>query len=88
MVVMLVFLVSLCALERIDSLSLTSVASVVLAVDFVVVSCSIAFVKLVEGQVEMPRMLSVFGSRKAILDLLVLQELSGNGKKVELSMKL
>lgn len=71
LVVMLIFLVPLCALERIDSLSLTSAASVVLAVVFVVVSCSIAFVKLVEGKVEMPRMLPDFGSRKAILDLLV-----------------
>ncbi|XP_021813365.1 amino acid transporter AVT6E [Prunus avium] len=66
-----VFLAPLCALDKIDSLSLTSAASVALAVVFVVVACGIAFIKLVEGKIESPRMTPDFGSTKAILDLLV-----------------
>lgn len=69
--VVIVFLVPLCALEKIDSLSLTSAASVALAVVFVVASCGIAFVKLAEGRIENPRFGPDFGSKKAILDLLV-----------------
>ncbi|GAB4850057.1 Amino acid transporter avt6e, variant 2 [Ancistrocladus abbreviatus] len=71
LVVLLIFLAPLCALEKIDSLSLTSAASVALAVVFVVVSCAIAIVKLIEGKIEAPRMMPDFGSRNAILDLLV-----------------
>ncbi|KAL5988112.1 Amino acid transporter avt6e [Asimina triloba] len=71
LIVLIVFLAPLCALERIDSLSLTSAASVALAVVFVVVACAIAFVKLVEGQAEKPRWGPDFGSKEAILDLLV-----------------
>ncbi|RVW81013.1 Amino acid transporter AVT6E [Vitis vinifera] len=55
----------------IDSLSLTSAASVALAVVFVFVACVVAFIKLVEGQIESPRMAPDFGSKAAILDLLV-----------------
>ncbi|PQQ18603.1 putative sodium-coupled neutral amino acid transporter 6 [Prunus yedoensis var. nudiflora] len=66
-----VFLAPLCALDKIDSLSLTSAASVALAVVFVVVACGIAFIKLVEGKIESPRMTPDFESTKAILDLLV-----------------
>lgn len=69
--VLVVFLAPLCALEKIDSLSLTSAASVALAVVFVVVACSVAFIKLLEGRIEAPRLLPDFGSKKAILDLLV-----------------
>nr|XP_010913357.1 amino acid transporter AVT6E-like [Elaeis guineensis] len=71
LVVLVIFLAPLCALEKIDSLSLTSAASVALAVVFVVVSCAIAFVKLVERQIKTPRMGPDFGSKAAILDLLV-----------------
>ncbi|XP_074276144.1 amino acid transporter AVT6E-like [Silene latifolia] len=71
LVVLLVFLAPLCALEKIDSLSLTSAASVALAVVFVVVTCTIAFIKLVEGRIEAPQMTPDFSSKKAILDLLV-----------------
>ncbi|KAG2723168.1 hypothetical protein I3760_02G158800 [Carya illinoinensis] len=71
LVVVVVFLAPLCVLERIDSLSLTSAASVALAIVFVVVACVIAFIKLVEGQIEAPRLGPDFGSKKAILDLLV-----------------
>lgn len=71
LVVVVVFLAPLCALERIDSLSLTSAASVALAIVFVVVAVVIAFIKLVEGDIEAPRMGPDFGSKKAILDLLV-----------------
>lgn len=70
-VVLVVFLAPLCALEKIDSLSLTSAASVALAVVFVVVSCIIAFVKLLENRIKKPRMGPDFGSKAAILDLLV-----------------
>ncbi|KAK9281913.1 hypothetical protein L1049_004821 [Liquidambar formosana] len=71
LVVLVLFLAPLCALQKIDSLSLTSAASVALAVVFVVVSVVIAFVKTVEGKIEAPRMSPDFGSKKAILDLLV-----------------
>ncbi|CAO2815205.1 unnamed protein product [Amaranthus hypochondriacus] len=71
LVVLVVFLAPLCALEKIDSLSLTSAASVALAVVFVVVTCSIAMVKLVEGKIEAPRMTPDFSSTKAIVNLLV-----------------
>ncbi|XP_035539726.1 amino acid transporter AVT6E-like isoform X2 [Juglans regia] len=71
LVVVVVFLAPLCVLERIDSLSLTSAASVALAIVFVVVACVIAFIKLVEGRIEAPRLGPDFGSKKAILDLLV-----------------
>ncbi|KAK9677245.1 hypothetical protein RND81_11G130400 [Saponaria officinalis] len=71
LVVLLVFLAPLCALDKIDSLSLTSAASVALAVVFVVVTCTIAFIKLVEGRIESPRLTPDFSSKKAIMDLLV-----------------
>ncbi|XP_077216314.1 transmembrane amino acid transporter family protein [Tasmannia lanceolata] len=70
-VILVAFLAPLCALEKIDSLSLTSAASVALAVVFVVVACVIAFVKLIEGRIETPRLGPDIGSKKAILDLLV-----------------
>ncbi|KAF6158045.1 hypothetical protein GIB67_014839 [Kingdonia uniflora] len=69
--IVVVFLTPLCILEKIDSLSLTSAASVALAVVFVVVCCVVALIKLVEGGIEMPRMGPDFGSKKAIMDLLV-----------------
>lgn len=69
--IVVVFLAPLCFLEKIDSLSLTSAASVALAVVFVVVCVVIALIKLVEGRIETPRMTPDFGSKKAILDLLV-----------------
>ncbi|KAJ3679154.1 hypothetical protein LUZ60_017165 [Juncus effusus] len=70
-IVLVIFLAPLCALEKIDSLSLTSAASVILAIVFVFVSCVIAFVKLLEGKIRVPRMGPDFGSREALLDLLV-----------------
>ncbi|GAA0138373.1 amino acid transporter [Lithospermum erythrorhizon] len=71
LIIMIVFLSPLCALDRIDSLSSTSAASVVLAVLFVVIAFIVAFIKLMEGTDESPRMAPDFGSSKAILDLLV-----------------
>lgn len=71
LVVMVVFLAPLCSLDRIDSLSTTSAASVALAVVFVVVCFAVAFIKLIEGKIEAPRMSPDFGSKMAILDLLV-----------------
>uniref|UniRef100_A0ACD6ABU5 Uncharacterized protein n=1 Tax=Avena sativa TaxID=4498 RepID=A0ACD6ABU5_AVESA len=69
--VLVLFLAPLCALERIDSLSLSSAASVALAIVFVLVSCVIAAVKLAEGKISAPRMGPDFSSRAAMLDLLV-----------------
>ncbi|KAK6912258.1 Amino acid transporter, transmembrane domain [Dillenia turbinata] len=71
LVVVVAFLAPLCALDKIDSLSLTSAASVALAVVFVVVACAITFIKVVGGRVEPPRLAPDFGSKRAILDLLV-----------------
>ncbi|KAK5785544.1 hypothetical protein PVK06_040139 [Gossypium arboreum] len=71
LVVMVVFLAPLCVLDRIDSLSMTSAASVALAVVFVVVCFAVAFIKLIEGKLEAPRMSPDFGSKMEILDLLV-----------------
>lgn len=71
LIIVVVCLAPLCALQKIDSLSLTSAASVALAVVFVVVCFIVAFIKLVEGKIEAPRMAPDFGSKKAILDLLV-----------------
>ncbi|EER90107.1 hypothetical protein BDA96_10G267600 [Sorghum bicolor] len=71
LVVLVIFLAPLCALEKIDSLSLSSAASVALAVVFVVVSCIIALIKIAEGKISMPRMGPDFSSRAAMLDLLV-----------------
>ncbi|XP_058111434.1 amino acid transporter AVT6E [Magnolia sinica] len=70
-IILVIFLAPLCSLERIDSLSLTSAASVALAVVFVVVTCVIAMIKIIEGQAEAPRWGPDIGSKKAILDLLV-----------------
>ncbi|KAK9066300.1 hypothetical protein SSX86_013624 [Deinandra increscens subsp. villosa] len=78
LMVVVMFLAPLCALDRIDSLSLTSAASVVLAVVFVVVAFFVAFVKLVRGEIKSPRMTPDFGSKKAILDLLVVIPIMSN----------
>lgn len=71
LVIMVIFLAPLCSLDKIDSLSLTSAASVALAVVFVVVAFVVAFIKLVEGRIDSPRMTPDFSSKQAILDLLV-----------------
>lgn len=78
LVVMVVFLAPLCALDRIDSLTMTSAASVALAVVFVVVCFAVAFIKLIEGRIEAPRMSPDFGSKMAILDLLVVIPIMSN----------
>ncbi|KAK5802709.1 hypothetical protein PVK06_030326 [Gossypium arboreum] len=57
--------------DRIDSLSMTSAASVALTVVFVMVCFAVAFIKLIEGKIEALRMSPDFGSKMAILDLLV-----------------
>ncbi|PPR89518.1 hypothetical protein GOBAR_AA31167 [Gossypium barbadense] len=57
--------------QWIDSLSMTSAASVALAVIFVVVCFAVAFIKLIEGKLEALRMSPDFGSKMEILDLLV-----------------
>ncbi|KAL2493492.1 Transmembrane amino acid transporter family protein [Abeliophyllum distichum] len=78
LVVMVLFIAPLCALDKIDSLSMTSAASVALAVLFVFVAFVIAIIKLVEGKIEAPRMAPDFGSKKAILDLLVVIPIMSN----------
>ncbi|PPS05696.1 hypothetical protein GOBAR_AA14949 [Gossypium barbadense] len=57
--------------QWIDSLSMTSAASVAVAVVFIVVCFAVAFIKLIEGKIEAPRRSLDFGSKMAILDLLV-----------------
>ncbi|XAR50514.1 hypothetical protein NMG60_11004858 [Bertholletia excelsa] len=76
--VLVIFLAPLCALDRIDSLSVTSAASVALAVIFVLVAFTIALIKLVKGTIESPRMTPDFGSKEAILDLLVVIPIMSN----------
>ncbi|PPR80478.1 hypothetical protein GOBAR_AA40236 [Gossypium barbadense] len=71
LVVMVVFLAPLCVLDRIDSLSMTLAASIALAVVLIVVCFAVAFIKLIEGKIEAPRRSLDFGSKMAILDLLV-----------------
>ncbi|XP_073302084.1 amino acid transporter AVT6E-like isoform X1 [Primulina huaijiensis] len=78
LIVLVLFLAPICALDKIDSLSMTSAASVALAVLFVIVAFVIAFIKLVKGKIEPPRMLPDFGSKKAILDLLVVIPIMSN----------
>lgn len=71
LVVLVLFLAPLCALEKIDSLSLTSAASVALAIVFVVICCVIAIIKLMHGKITERRIGPDFGSKEAILDLMV-----------------
>ncbi|EOA34347.1 hypothetical protein CARUB_v10021871mg [Capsella rubella] len=78
LIVMVIFLAPLCALNKIDSLSVTSAASVALAVVFVVVCFVVAAIKLIEGTIDPPRMTPDFGSKKAILDLLVVIPIMSN----------
>lgn len=78
LIVMVIFLAPLCALNKIDSLSVTSAASVALAVVFVVVCFVVATIKLIEGTIDPPRMTPDFGSKKAILDLLVVIPIMSN----------
>ncbi|CAN1126287.1 Amino acid transporter AVT6E [Linum perenne] len=78
LIVLVLLLAPLCALDRIDSLSLTSAASVALAIVFVVVCFTVAFIKLVEGKIDPPRMSPDFNSEKAILDLLVVIPIMAN----------
>ncbi|TKY48048.1 putative sodium-coupled neutral amino acid transporter 11 [Spatholobus suberectus] len=63
LVIMVVFLAPLCSLDKIDSLSLTSAASVALAVLFVIVAFTVAFIKLVEGRIDAPRMVPDLSSK-------------------------
>lgn len=78
LIILVLFLAPLCTLDKIDSLSLTSAASVALAVLFVIVAIVIALIKLIEGKIEPPRLTPDFGSKKAILDLLVVIPIMSN----------
>ncbi|GKA83026.1 transmembrane amino acid transporter family protein [Tanacetum coccineum] len=77
-IVVVVFLAPLCLFDKIDSLSTTSAASVALAVVFVVVAFVVAFIKVVEGKIEAPRLTPDFRSKTAILDLLVVIPIMSN----------
>ncbi|KAL4566877.1 hypothetical protein LXL04_031003 [Taraxacum kok-saghyz] len=77
-IVLIVFLAPLCALDKIESLSVTSGASVVLAVLFVIVASVVAFIMLVEGKTDPPRLIPDFSSKQAILDLLVVIPIMSN----------
>lgn len=78
LLVLVIFLAPLCALDRIDSLSLTSAASVALAVIFVVVTFFVAFIKLLEGKIQTPKLAPDLGSADAIMDLLVVIPVMAN----------
>ncbi|KAI3688591.1 hypothetical protein L2E82_46271 [Cichorium intybus] len=78
LIVLIVFLAPLCALDKIDSLSVTSAVSVVLAVLFVIVAFAVAFIMLVEGKTDPPRLIPDFSSKQAILDLLVVIPIMSN----------
>nr|GEW92027.1 transmembrane amino acid transporter family protein [Tanacetum cinerariifolium] len=77
-IVVVVFLAPLCLFDKIDSLSTTSAASVALAVVFVVVAFVVAFIKVVEGKIDAPRLTPDFSSKTAILDLLVVIPIMSN----------
>ncbi|GJZ45587.1 probable sodium-coupled neutral amino acid transporter 6 [Tanacetum coccineum] len=82
-IVVVVFLAPLCLFDKIDSLSTTSAASVALAVVFVVVAFVVAFIKVVEGKIEAPRLTPDFRSKTAILDLLVVIPIMSNAQTVD-----
>ncbi|XP_071694348.1 amino acid transporter AVT6E-like [Rutidosis leptorrhynchoides] len=77
-IVLIMFLAPLCALDRIESLAMTSAASVLLAVLFVIIACFVCLIMLFEGRISMPRLLPDFGSKEAIIDLLVVIPIMSN----------
>ncbi|KAK4761046.1 hypothetical protein SAY87_005939 [Trapa incisa] len=78
LIILVVCLAPLCSLQKIDSLSVTSAASVALAVVYVVVCFTVALIKLIQGKSESPMMVPDFGSKNAILDLLVVIPIMAN----------
>ncbi|KVH99066.1 amino acid transporter AVT6E-like [Cynara cardunculus var. scolymus] len=78
LILLIIFLAPLCALSKIDSLSMTSAASVVLAILFVVIACVVTSIMLAEGKIGSPRLVPDFGSKSAILDLLVVIPIMSN----------
>ncbi|CAM6043147.1 unnamed protein product [Sphagnum compactum] len=78
-VLLMVFVLApLSALKRIDSLKFSSAVAVALALVFVILASAIAVVKLVEGTLEVPRMLPSFGSKRAILELFTVIPIMSN----------
>ncbi|KAK9080617.1 hypothetical protein SSX86_000375 [Deinandra increscens subsp. villosa] len=77
-VVLVVFLAPLCALDKIESLSMTSAASVVLAVLFVTITCVVASIMLIEGKTASPRLVPDVSSKKAVIELLVIIPVMSN----------
>lgn len=75
---MVFVLAPLSSVRRIDSLKFSSAASVALALFFVFLSSAIALVKMVEGKLEIPRMLPSFASKRAILELLTVIPIMSN----------
>ncbi|KAI3686285.1 hypothetical protein L1987_79959 [Smallanthus sonchifolius] len=77
-IVLIVFLAPLCALDKIESLSMTSAASVVLAILFVTITCVVASIMLIEGKTAPPRLIPDVSSKKAIIELLVIIPIMSN----------
>ncbi|KAL2650458.1 hypothetical protein R1flu_018586 [Riccia fluitans] len=65
-------------LKRIESLEVSSALAFALALVFVIIASGIAILKLVEGKLPTPRMLPLFNSKKAILDLLTVVPIMTN----------
>ncbi|KAG0587378.1 hypothetical protein KC19_2G160300 [Ceratodon purpureus] len=78
LITMIFVLAPLSSLRKIDSLKFTSAASVALAVLFVVLSCGIALAKLAAGNLQIPRMLPSFASKRAVLELLTVIPIMSN----------
>lgn len=78
LIVLIIFLAPLCVLDRIEALSMSSAASVVLAILFVTIACAVAFIMLVEGKLASPRLVPDFSSKQSILDMLVIIPIMSN----------
>nr|XP_043639610.1 amino acid transporter AVT6E-like [Erigeron canadensis] len=78
LIVLVVCLAPLCALDRIESLSMTSGVSVALAVLFVMVTITVAFIMILENKIGRPRLFPDISSEKAIIDLLVVIPIMSN----------
>nr|XP_043608697.1 amino acid transporter AVT6E-like [Erigeron canadensis] len=78
LIVLVLCLAPLCALDRIESLSISSAVSVALAVLFVMVTIAVASVMLIKGRIDFPRLLPDISTEKAILDILVVIPIMSN----------
>ncbi|XP_078437827.1 transmembrane amino acid transporter family protein [Wolffia australiana] len=71
LIVVLAVIAPLCSLEKIESLTISSAASVALAVFFVVVSCAMAAARATQGATAAPRLGPDVSSSAAVLELLL-----------------